>query len=83
MQVSFTPAISGHTLYAWFISGFEAIVVPLNADMTVTIPHALQGFVFSVITNSKESVSDDATVAGPAFLVFDYDYQGNDQSLPM
>jgi hypothetical protein len=84
VQVSFTPATPdgySQTLYAWFISGFRAIVVPLNADMTVTIPHALQGFVFSVITNNRESVSDDATVAGPAFLVFDYDYQGNDQSL--
>jgi len=86
VQVSFSPAApkrDPQTLYAWFISGFKALVVPLNADMTVTIPDTLQGFVFSVITNSKESVSDDATVAGPAFLVFDYDYQGNDQSLPM
>ncbi|KIK36349.1 hypothetical protein CY34DRAFT_109554 [Suillus luteus UH-Slu-Lm8-n1] len=86
VQVSFSPADPEHdsqTLYAWFISGFKALVVPLNADMTVTIPETLQGFVFSVITNHKESVSDDATVAGPAFLVFDYDYQGNDQSLPM
>ncbi|KAG1762543.1 ferritin-like domain-containing protein [Suillus occidentalis] len=86
VQVSFSPADPEHdsqTLYAWFISGFKALVVPLNADMTVTIPDTLQGFVFSVITNHKESVSDDATVAGPAFLVFDYDYQGNDQSLPM
>lgn len=86
VQVSFSPAApkrDSQTLYAWFISGFIALVVPLNADMTVTIPDTLQGFVFSVITNNKESVSDDATVAGPAFLVFDYDYQGNDQSLPM
>ncbi|KAG2356615.1 ferritin-like domain-containing protein [Suillus spraguei] len=86
VQVSFSPAApkrDSQTLYAWFISGFEALVVPLNADMTVTIPDTLQGFVFSVIANNKESVSDDATVAGPAFLVFDYDYQGNDQSLPM
>lgn len=86
VQVSFPPAAQEHdsqTLYAWFISGFKALVVPLNADMTVTIPDTLQGFVFSVITTHKESVSDDATVAGPAFLVFDYDYQGNDQSLPM
>ncbi|KAG0694787.1 ferritin-like domain-containing protein [Suillus ampliporus] len=86
VQVSFTPATpepDSQTSYAWFISGFEALVVPLNADMTVTIPNALQGFVFSVITNNRESVSDDATIAGPAFLVFDYDYQGNDQSLPM
>ncbi|KAG2064137.1 hypothetical protein BDR04DRAFT_1162904 [Suillus decipiens] len=86
VQVSFSPAASkreSQTLYAWFISGFEALVVPLNADMTVIIPDTLHGFVFSVITNNKESVSDDATVAGPAFLVFDYDYQGNDQSLPM
>ncbi|KAG1733374.1 ferritin-like domain-containing protein [Suillus paluster] len=86
VQVSFTPAASkrdSQTLYAWFISGFRALVVPLNADMTVTIPDALQGFVFSVITNNRERVSDDATVAGPAFLVFDYDYQGNGQSLPM
>lgn len=86
VQVSFSPAApdrDSQTLYAWFISGFKALVVPLNADMTVTIPDTLQGFVFSVITNNRESVSDDATVAGPAFLVFDYDYQGNDQSLPM
>lgn len=86
VQVSFSPAApkrDSQTLYAWFISGFIALVVPLNADMTVTIPDTLQGFVFSIITNNKESVSDDATVAGPAFLVFDYDYQGNDQSLPM
>lgn len=86
VQVSFSPAAperDSQTLYAWFISGFKALVVPLNADMTVTIPDTLQGFVFSVITNHKESVSDDATVAGPAFLVFDYDYQGNEQSLPM
>ncbi|OJA09907.1 hypothetical protein AZE42_06203 [Rhizopogon vesiculosus] len=86
VQVSFTPATperQSQTLYAWFISGFTAIVVPLNDDMTVTIPNALRGFVFSVITNDRESVSDDATVAGPAFLVLDYDYQGNSQTLPM
>jgi hypothetical protein len=82
VQVSFSSGDS-QTLYAWFISGFEALVVPLNSDMTVTIPDTLQGFVFSIITNHKESASDDTTVAGPAFLVFDYDYQGNDQSLPM
>ncbi|KAG2127121.1 ferritin-like domain-containing protein [Suillus clintonianus] len=86
VQVSFSSATPEHgsqRLYAWFISGFEALVIPLHDDMTVTIPNTLQGFVFSVITNSREAVSDDATVAGPAFLLFDYDYQGNDQSLPM
>jgi len=51
-----------------------ASVVPLDVDMTVTIPKVLQGFAFSVITNSMESACGDAAVVG-LVLIFDYDYQ--------
>jgi hypothetical protein len=47
-----------------------ASVVPLDVDMTVTIPQALQRFAFSVITNNRESICSDANVVS----IFDYDY---------
>lgn len=70
MQVSFTPHKTIRNIYIPGSSRFMASVVPLDVDMTVTIPQALQRFAFSVITNNRESICSDANVVS----IFDYDY---------
>lgn len=58
----------GSNLFAGFLNGQTATVVPLNSDMTVTVPDGLLGTVYVIITNSSSEVTDANTVAGPAIL---------------
>jgi hypothetical protein len=63
--------------FAAFISGLDTIFVPLHGhNNEVVIPKELYGVVFAVITTDKTKVDDSVTVAGPAFLNFDFDSQG-------
>ncbi|EGO03185.1 hypothetical protein SERLA73DRAFT_174640 [Serpula lacrymans var. lacrymans S7.3] len=82
VQVSFSADTTpSDTLYVAFISGLESIIVPLDqGSNAVTIPAVLQGVVFAIVVNDSESVGDSVTVAGPAFLSFDYNSKGQDES---
>jgi hypothetical protein len=60
-----------------FISGLDTVFVPLYGNNhEVVIPKDLYGVVFAIITTDKTKVDDSVTVAGPAYLNFDFDSQG-------
>jgi hypothetical protein len=79
VQVSFNATTTSEQLYVAFIAGLGATFVPLSPQMTVDIPSTLQGVVFPVITTSNTTVTDDVTIAGPAFLSFDFNSNGEDE----
>jgi len=79
VQVSFNATTTSEQLYVAFIAGLGATFVPLSPQMTVNIPSTLQGVVFPVITTSNTTVTDDVTIAGPAFLSFDFNSNGEDE----
>jgi hypothetical protein len=79
VQVSFNATTTSEQLYVAFIAGLGATFVPLSSQMTVDIPSTLQGVVFPVITTSNTTVTDDVTIAGPAFLSFDFNSNGEDE----
>jgi hypothetical protein len=60
-----------------FISGLDTVFVPLHGHQhEVVIPNKLYGVVLAVITTDGTEVDDSVTVAGPAFLNFDFNSQG-------
>ena len=59
-----------------FISGLDTFFVPLHDKNEVVIPKDLFGVVFAVITTDDKKVDDSVTVAGPAFLNFDFNSEG-------
>ncbi|KAH7905750.1 ferritin-like domain-containing protein [Hygrophoropsis aurantiaca] len=61
--------------YVAFISGLNTQIVPLN-NMEVNIPGHLEGVVYAVVTSNANTTGDDVTVAGPAFLSFDFGSDG-------
>lgn len=70
--------------FAAFISGLDTIFVPLDGNKdSVTIPKELYGVVFAVITTDGTKVDDSVTVAGPAFLNFDFDSRSKLERLAM
>ncbi|KIJ63875.1 hypothetical protein HYDPIDRAFT_29221 [Hydnomerulius pinastri MD-312] len=79
VKLSYNATSTSESLYVGFISGLNSTIVPLSSDNTVTIPANLQGVVFGIVVNSSTVVSDDVTVAGPAFLSFDFNSQGQDE----
>ncbi|KAG1722703.1 ferritin-like domain-containing protein [Suillus lakei] len=79
VQVSFNATTTSEQLYVGFIAGLGAIFAPLSSQMTVTIPSNLQGVVFPVITSSNSTVTDNVTIAGPTFLSFHFNSDGEDE----
>lgn len=69
-----SKALSGSSssLFAGFLNGQTATVVPLESDMSVTVPEGLAGTVYVIITNSSTEVTDANTVAGPAILELEF-----------
>jgi hypothetical protein len=59
-----------------FISGLDTFFVPLHDKNEVVIPKDLFGVVFAIITTDDKKVDDSVTVAGPAFLNFDFNSEG-------
>jgi len=54
-------------LYAHFLNGLNDIVVKINPDHTVAFPKNLAGVVYVVVSTS-ETLADNNTVAGPAYV---------------
>ncbi|KAG1840191.1 ferritin-like domain-containing protein [Suillus subalutaceus] len=79
VQVSFNATTTSEQLYVAFIAGLGATFVPLSSQNTVDIPSTLLGVVFPVITSSNDTVTDNVTIAGPAFLSFDFNSDGKDE----
>lgn len=79
VKVSFNATTTSEQLYVAFIAGLGATFAPLSSQMTVDIPSTLQGVVFPLITSSNDTVTDDVTIAGPAFLSFDFNSDGEDE----
>ena len=69
-------------LYGAFLSGQNALIVPVGADGSVSVPSELRGTVYLLLTSDANGVSDDSTVAGPLMLDFPYDSFGNLIMLP-
>ncbi|KAH7925914.1 hypothetical protein BV22DRAFT_1128591 [Leucogyrophana mollusca] len=72
VQVSFHRPLPPLLLYVAFVSGLETKIVPLAPLNSVKIPDDLEGVVYAVITSDPFKLSDDVTIAGPAFLSFDF-----------
>ena len=67
--------------FAAFISGLDTFFVPIHGPKNeVVIPSGLYGVVFAVITTDQTKVDDSVTVAGPAFLNFNFNSQGKLES---
>ncbi|KAG2143554.1 ferritin-like domain-containing protein [Suillus bovinus] len=79
VTVSFNATTTSEQLYVAFIAGLGATFVPLSSQMTVEIPSTLQGVVFPVVTSSDTTVTDNVTIAGPAFLTFHFNSDGEDE----
>ncbi|EIW77466.1 hypothetical protein CONPUDRAFT_92561 [Coniophora puteana RWD-64-598 SS2] len=66
-----SDASSANGMYVGFISGMNTTIVPVQNGQ-VTIPDGLMGVVYAVATSSDSMTSDNVTLAGPAFLSFDF-----------
>ncbi|KAF8262818.1 ferritin-like domain-containing protein [Lactarius quietus] len=75
-QISFTlPSHidSSTKLYGAFLSGQEALIVPLSDDgKSVGVPDTLRGTVYLLVTTDADGVDDSKTIAGPALLEFSF-----------
>ncbi|KAH7921675.1 hypothetical protein BV22DRAFT_1132100 [Leucogyrophana mollusca] len=74
-DVSYKAASTSNPLFVAFISGLSSTIVPLN-DNKVAVPSGLEGVVYAIVTSDAEATSDNVTIAGPAFLSFDFDSNG-------
>ncbi|KAF9456181.1 ferritin-like domain-containing protein [Collybia nuda] len=74
-----TPSTNG-SLFAAFLSGFDAQFAPLGSDGNVTLPSNLTGQAYAFVTTSDTIITDDTIVAGPAVLFFNSSSQGNTTS---
>jgi hypothetical protein len=64
-------------LYGAFLSGQEAIIVPLDDEWkSVSIPDSLRGVVYLLVTTDADSVDDSKTIAGPTLLEFPFNSNG-------
>ncbi|KAH9172028.1 ferritin-like domain-containing protein [Lactarius sanguifluus] len=60
-------------LYGAFLSGQEALIVPLSDDSkSVSVPDTLRGAVYLLVTTDADGVDDSKTIAGPALLEFSF-----------
>ncbi|KAH9057503.1 ferritin-like domain-containing protein [Lactarius vividus] len=60
-------------LYGAFLSGQEALIVPLSDDgKSVGVPDTLRGTVYLLVTTDADGVDDSKTIAGPALLEFSF-----------
>ncbi|KAH8992562.1 ferritin-like domain-containing protein [Lactarius hatsudake] len=60
-------------LYGAFLSGQEALIVPLSDDSkSVSVPDTLRGTVYLLVTTGADGVDDSKTIAGPALLEFSF-----------
>jgi hypothetical protein len=79
--LQFTPPSSldrSTPLYGAFMSGQEALIVPLaDGGKNISIPGNLRGVVFLLITMSTDSVDDSKIIAGPALLEFPFNSNGD------
>lgn len=64
-------------LFVAFITGIETHFSRLNGKGEAMVPEGLIGTVFAIVTNDESKATDEATVAGPAVLMFPYDSRGN------
>jgi len=61
-------------LYGAFLSGQEALIVPLSDDgKSVSVPDTLRGTAYLMVTTDADSVDDSKTIAGPTLLEFPFD----------
>ncbi|KAI9452782.1 ferritin-like domain-containing protein [Lactarius psammicola] len=63
-------------LYGAFLSGQEALIVPL-------VPDTLRGTVYLLVTTDANGVDDMKTIAGPALLEFSFDANSSLQRLSL
>ncbi|KAA1473603.1 hypothetical protein DENSPDRAFT_859966 [Dentipellis sp. KUC8613] len=84
VQLQFDDHTDGQTpLFAAFLSGDDALVVPIDADRrSVYIPPELRGTVYLVLTTNGEAVEDKSTIAGPVMLEFAFNSAGEVETLP-
>ncbi|KAF9218847.1 hypothetical protein BS17DRAFT_798437 [Gyrodon lividus] len=80
VQPSFKFPDSSDPLYVWFTGGFQSVVVQMNDNGTVTIPPYIKGSLYAIVLSSNSTMNDEFTVAGPAFLSFNFDANG--QQIP-
>ncbi|KAI9509478.1 ferritin-like domain-containing protein [Russula earlei] len=73
-----TPRNFDHSapLYGAFISGQEAVIVPL-VGKSVSIPDDLRGVVYLLVTVDADNVDDSKIIAGPALFEFSFDSNGD------
>ncbi|KIJ60862.1 hypothetical protein HYDPIDRAFT_31909 [Hydnomerulius pinastri MD-312] len=72
VQFTYNATSPSGTQCIAFLSGLNSTIVPIGSNNTITIPSNLQGVVFAIVTTSNSTVTDADTVAGPAFLSFDF-----------
>jgi hypothetical protein len=65
------------TLYAAFLIGLDALIVPLGSDNSATIPEDIRGTAYVLVTSNATGVDDSVTVAGPTMIQLAFD--SNDQ----
>jgi len=81
VQISYNATASeSGSLFVAFIGGLQATIVPLDSDKKVTIPTELRGVVFAIVVSDANKVDDSVTVAGPAFLPFQFDSNNQTQA---
>ena len=79
LTLSYTAPSDNSTLYASFLTGQSAVVVPLSGSKTeFTVPsQGLAGYTYLVVTTDKSGVDANQTVAGPAIINVSLNSQGH------
>ena len=69
LTLEYDDSSSSDTLYAAFLNGQNAIVVPLSYSKTeVHVPQGLMGYTYLIITKDKTGLDPQQAVAGPAII---------------
>lgn len=79
LTLAYDASSTNGSLYAAFLTGPSAVVVPLSGSKTeFTVPsQGLAGYTYLVITTDKSGVDANQTVAGPAIINISLDSQGH------
>ncbi|VDC07448.1 unnamed protein product [Peniophora sp. CBMAI 1063] len=69
LTLAYDDSTSSGDLYAAFLNGQNAIVVPLSYSKTeVQVPQGLMGYTYLIITKDKMGLDPEQVVAGPAII---------------
>ena len=84
LELKYDESSSSDDLYAAFLNGQNAIVVPLSKSKTeVSVPQGLAGYTYLLVTKDRSGLDPEQTVAGPAVIIVSLNAEDDFAQVPL